>query len=352
MHRSLIVLPDDTGQPLVDAIAAAKESLRIKIFLFSDPALLAAVLAAQHRGVRVRVMLNPARRSGEAENEATREVLEGAGVEVKDSNPAFDITHEKSLVVDGETAFIQSLNWETRNLTETRDFAVVTSHRHEVDEIVECFDADWNRDKFDPGEDSHLVWCNINGRNRVARFIDAAEESLFLQNERYQDEVIIERLVRATRRGVKLHVLARPAHFLKKGKLVEGVEGLRILQDLGAKVHRLKGLKLHAKLMLADGKHVIIGSINLAPGSFDSRRELAIEVHDESVVKRVQGVVRQDWENSHPLDLSDEGLLKDLQENEPDVAEMLALDDHHVNHGHHGHGGHNGHDAHKGHNGG
>ena len=352
MHRSLIVLPDDTGQPLVDAIAAAKESLRIKIFLFSDPALLAAVLAAQHRGVRVRVMLNPARRSGEAENQATREALEGAGVEVKDSNPAFDITHEKSLVVDGETAFIQSLNWETRNLTETRDFAVVTSHRHEVDEIVECFDADWNRDKFDPGEDSHLVWCNINGRNRVARFIDAAEESLFLQNERYQDEVIIERLVRATRRGVKLHVLARPAHFLKKGKLVEGVEGLRILQDLGAKVHRLKGLKLHAKLMLADGKHVIIGSINLAPGSFDSRRELAIEVHDESVVKRVQGVVRQDWENSHPLDLSDEGLLKDLQENEPDVAEMLALDDHQVNHGHHGHGGHNGHDAHKGHNGG
>jgi phosphatidylserine/phosphatidylglycerophosphate/cardiolipin synthase-like enzyme len=160
-----------------------------------------------------------------------------------------------------------------------------------VDEIVECFDADWNRDQFDPGEDSHLVWCNINGRNRVARFIDAAEESLFLQNERYQDEVIIERLVRATRRGVKLHVLARPAHFLKKGKLVEGVEGLRILQDLGAKVHRLKGLKLHAKLMLADGKHVIIGSINLAPGSFDSRRELAIEVHDESVVKRVREVV-------------------------------------------------------------
>jgi len=35
MHRSLIVLPDDTGQPLVDAIAAARQSLRIKMFLFS-----------------------------------------------------------------------------------------------------------------------------------------------------------------------------------------------------------------------------------------------------------------------------------------------------------------------------
>jgi cardiolipin synthase len=320
MHRSLIVLPDDTGQPLVDAIAAARQSLRIKMFLFSDPGLIAAVIAAQQRGVKVRVMLNPARRSGEGENQATRKTLEDAGVEVVDSNPAFDITHEKSLVVDDETAFVHSLNWETKNLTETRDYAVVTSHRHEVDEIVQCFDADWNREPFDPGDDAHLIWCNINGRNRVARFIDSAEESLFLQNERYQDEVIIERLVRATRRGVKLHVLARPMHFLKAGKLVEGVEGLRILQDLGAKVHRLKGLKLHAKMLLADGRRSIIGSINLAPGSFDSRRELAIEVHDEAVVKRLQQVVDHDWQNSRPLDLSDEGLLADLEENEPEVA--------------------------------
>jgi cardiolipin synthase len=345
MHRSLIVLPDDGGQPFVDAIAAAKQSLRIKIFLFSDPDLLAAVIDAQRRGVQVRVMLNPARRSGEAENEATRTALEAAGVEVQDSNPAFDITHEKSLVIDGETAFIQSLNWETKNLTETRDFAVVTSHRHEVDEVVQCFDADWQRQPFDPGQESHLIWCNINGRNRVARFIDAAQESLFLQNERYQDEVIIERLVRATRRGVKLHVLARPAHFLKKGKLVEGVEGLRILEDLGAKVHRLKGLKLHAKLMLADSTRVIIGSINLAPGSFDSRRELAIEVQDEAVIRRVREIVHHDWANSSPLDLSDAGLLRDLQENEPDVAHMLALDDLPGNHGEHGPGNHNGHNG-------
>ena len=359
MHRSLIVLPDDTGQPIVDAIDAARKSIRIKMFLFSDPSLLAAVVAAQQRGVSVRVMLNPARRSGESENKASRKMLEDAGVAVADSNPAFDITHEKSMVVDDETAFVHSLNWETKNLTVTRDYAVVTSHRHEVDEIIQCFDADWAREKFDPGEESHLIWCNINGRNRLARFIDAASESLFLQNERYQDEVIIERLVRATRRGVKLRVLARPMHFLKAGKLVEGVEGLRILVDLGAKVHRLKGLKLHAKMMLADGKRAIIGSINLAPGSFDSRRELAIDVHDEAVVSRLKEVAEHDWHNSRPLDLSDEGLLADLAEDEPEVAEMLALEaphaapaEHHrrgSDRGQEAHAGHNGHAVHNGH---
>jgi phosphatidylserine/phosphatidylglycerophosphate/cardiolipin synthase-like enzyme len=160
----------------------------------------------------------------------------------------------------------------------------------------------------------------------VARFIDRAKDTLFLQNERYQDEVIIERLVRAMHRGVQVHVLARPAHTLKLGKLVEGIEGLRILKDMGAKVHKLKGLKLHAKLAMADGKRCIIGSINLAPGSFDSRRELAIEVKANGVMKRLRRVVARDWANSKPLDLSDAGLLKDLKEEADEAAGMLALD--------------------------
>ena len=327
MSRSLIILPDDTARPILDAIASAKKSLRVKMFMFSDPRLIAAVIAAQQRGTRVRVMLNPARRGGEQENEGTRKKLAKAGVEVIDSNPAFDVTHEKSMLIDDGSAFVQSLNWETTNLTETRDYAVVTEHRHEVSEIADCFEADWHRKKFDPGESAHLIWCNLNGRNRIAHFIDRAKKTLFLQNERYQDEVIIERLVRAAHRGVKIHVLARPAHSLKKGKLIEGVEGLRILLDVGAKVHKLKGLKLHAKMMLADGERAVIGSINLAPGSFDSRRELAIEVDDEHVLKRLRHVSDHDWDHSHPLDLSDEGLLKDLEEDRDEAADILALDD-------------------------
>jgi cardiolipin synthase len=78
-------------------------------------------------------MLNPARRSGEPENVETRKILTAAGVEVLDSNPKFDLTHEKSMVVDDVTAYVKSLNWQTKNLTVTRDYAVVTTHKHEVD---------------------------------------------------------------------------------------------------------------------------------------------------------------------------------------------------------------------------
>ena len=313
MARSLIVLPDDTAKPILDAIEGARKSLRIKMFVFSDPSLLAAVAAARKRGLKVQVMLNPARRSGETENEESRKLLARAGVEVEDSNPEFDLTHEKSMVVDGTTAFVKSLNWEPRNLTETRDYAVVTDDAGEVSEIAACFEADWARKPFDPGDSAQLIWCNCNGRERIARFIDEAQRSIFVQNERYQDPVIIERLIRAHERGVKIHVMARPPHTLKKDKLLEGVSGLRMMHDVGIKVHTLKHLKLHAKMLLADGEAAIVGSINLAPGSFDSRRELAIKVHDKHVVNRLQKIAEHDWEHSHPLDLSDEGLLSDLE---------------------------------------
>jgi phosphatidylserine/phosphatidylglycerophosphate/cardiolipin synthase-like enzyme len=249
--RSLVVLPDDSSKPILDAIRTASKSLHVKMFLFTHAALLRAVIAARRRGVTVRVMLNPARRSGEADNEHSRHALVRGGIEVVDSNPDFPLTHEKSMVVDETTAFVKSFNWASKNLTETRDYAVVTSHRREVREITDCFDADWHRQPFDPGDESKLVWCP-GGRERIARFIDEAKYTLFVQNERYQDAVIIERIVRAVTRGVKVHILARPPHSLKPDKLIEGVGGLRILQDVGVKIHTIKHLKLHAKMLLAD----------------------------------------------------------------------------------------------------
>jgi cardiolipin synthase len=125
---------------------------------------------------------------------------------------------------------------------------------------------------------------------------------------------------------------------------------------LGAKVHRLKGLKLHAKLMLADSTRVIIGSINLAPGKL---RQPARTGHRGAGRGGRSGACGKSFTTTgrirRPLDLSDAGLLRDLQENEPDVAHMLALNHnsegrgeqgHHRRHddnSHHGHGSHGGH---------
>jgi phosphatidylserine/phosphatidylglycerophosphate/cardiolipin synthase-like enzyme len=309
--RELVVLPDDGIRPVLGAIAAAKTSILVKMFLFSEPRLIRALIAAHKRGVKVRVMLNPARRSGKSENAEARRRLRAGGIVARDTHPEFDVSHEKSMVVDREVAFVKSHNWAPKNFGGTRDYAVITRDPDEVAEVVEGFEADWNREDFDP-EKRRLIWCRGNGRARIARFIDGAKKELFLQNERYQDPTIVERLVAAHARGVKVHLMSLPPHALKEKKILEGVAGLRVMHDVGIKIHKLKGLHLHAKMLLADGKRAIVGSMNIAPGSFDSRRELAIEIEDKPLVKRLRKVFQADWENSRPIDLTDDGIREDL----------------------------------------
>ena len=324
-HRSLIVLSDDTIMPLLAAIADARQSLRIKMFIFSEPLLIDAVIAAFDRGVRVKVMINPSRSNGAELNQDTHKRLKLAGVEVRDTNPAFKVSHEKSMVIDDRQAFIQTLNWAPKHLSKTRDYAILTLHPNEVYEIIDCFESDWMRTEFNPGETAHLIWCRGNGRARIARFIDEAKNHLFLQNDRYQDLVIIERLIRAAKRGVKVHIMSPPPHTLKLDKLVEGIGGLRVMNDVGIKIHNHQHLELHAKMLLADEKRAIVGSINLTAGSFDERRELAIELDDKNVIARLQHITHEDWKHSYPLDLSDKGLYKDLENIAEEGSEKLAL---------------------------
>lgn len=300
MSHSLIVLPDDTADAIVAPIEDAKKSLNVRMFLFTDPTLLNAVIGARQRGVHVRVMLNPARRNGKNDNEAARKALMEAGIDVRDSSPEFALTHQKSMVIDDEIGFVESLNWETQGLMETRDYAVITTKKREVREMVECFNRDFMHLPFEPDPKSLLIWCPNNGRRRIADFIDSAKHTLWIQNERYQDTVIIERLVRAINRGVHVHIMAKASHKISTEKMVEGIGGLRILEDVGAKIHRLKHLKLHGKMLLADERRSIVGSINLTPGSFDSRRELAIETDSNTVVGRMANVFEHDWKHSTP----------------------------------------------------
>lgn len=193
--RHLVVMPDDGIEAVTGALDDARRSIDVKMFLLTEPALIAALSRAHGRGVRTRVILNKARRSGEEDNEATAGLLRAAGVQVQDGNPAFDVTHEKSMVVDGELAAVKSLNWAPENFTATRDFAVFTREREEVAEVARGFEADWTRSSFDGGPQARLVWCKGNARERLAHLIDHARDSLWLQNERYQDETIIEHLV-------------------------------------------------------------------------------------------------------------------------------------------------------------
>src|SRR5512144_1107941 len=122
IHHRLIVEPDEGTAPAVELIEGARKSLRVKQFTLTDSAIMSAFMRAHERGVDVRIMLNPHRSSGDRANDESFKALKHAGLKIEWSNPAFAVTHEKSIVIDDRIALIATFNLATKYFTETRDY--------------------------------------------------------------------------------------------------------------------------------------------------------------------------------------------------------------------------------------
>jgi phosphatidylserine/phosphatidylglycerophosphate/cardiolipin synthase-like enzyme len=301
----LIVEPDDGVGPVRDFISSAEKTLLIKQFTFSEPTLLQAVKDRKDAGVEIRVMLNPKRSGGDRANDETFDYFKKNGVSIQWSNPKFYVTHEKSIVVDGNAALIATFNLGLKYFTQTRDYGVVTHDPARVAQVVEGFEADWEHRDWLPDPETGLLWSNANSRLRMSRFIDEAKHRLDVQHPKFVDAVILDRILEAADRGVHVRVLCGGKHGISDWDVLDTFSSLRVLKRFGVKVHKQKNLRLHAKLLIADDERALVGSMNIDRSAFDLRRELGITIEDEATVKRLMKVFEEDWELSHGYDPPD-----------------------------------------------
>jgi phosphatidylserine/phosphatidylglycerophosphate/cardiolipin synthase-like enzyme len=304
-QRTLVVQPDDGIEPVLGLIGDATKSLRVKQFTLSEPRLVQGLIDAHRCGVAVRVMLNPQRSSGDHPNDAVFGQLQQTGVAVQWTSPDFAVTHEKSIVVDDSRALVATFNLVLKYFTETRDYGVITADPAQVAQVAAGFDADWERVPFRPDVRPGLLWSVTNARPLMAQFIDRARHSLDIQHPKYVDATIVERLLAAHERGVHVRVLCGGRHGLSDYDILDTFASLRILQRAGIRVHRQKHLKLHAKLILADGRAALLGSMNIDRSAFDLRRELGIKVDDEPIVARLSHIFAHEWDHSHRYEVPD-----------------------------------------------
>lgn len=302
----LIVQPDDGVAPVLDFIRQARRSLLIKQFTFTQPELMNAVVERKNAGVAVRVMLNPKRSGGDRANDATFDFLKTAGVDIKWASPKFYVTHEKSIVVDEGEALIATFNLCEKYFTLTRDYGVIVQDPAKVAQVAEGFEADWaERDDWKPSPESGLLWSNSNSREAMSRFIDSAKKTLEVQHPKFVDATILDRIAEAAHRGVAVRVLCGGKHGISDWDILDTFSSLRLMRRAGAKVHKQKNLRLHAKLLIADKTHAIVGSMNIDRSAFDLRRELGTKINDSGVIGRLHTVFERDWGSSHRYDAPD-----------------------------------------------
>jgi phosphatidylserine/phosphatidylglycerophosphate/cardiolipin synthase-like enzyme len=241
----------------------------------------------------VHVLFNPQKSSGERGNDDTFELLSRAGVAVSGRIRA-SCAREGAR---GRRRARADRHVQPEPGVLRRDPRPCPAHRDlaQVRAIAEAFEADWHRKPYRPREDTGLVWSPDNARRLIASFIDEARHTLDVQHPKFVDATVIDRFAEAQARGVRVRILCGGKHGLSPWDMHDTFASLRILERCDVKVHRQKHLKAHAKLLLADGKRALVGSMNLDRSAFDLRRELGVRLDDPPVVERLGGLFDHDW---------------------------------------------------------
>ncbi len=304
--QRLVVLPDDGMGPVLDLIDTARQSIRCKIYLFTFDAIEAALIRAARRGVDVRVLIEQNPVGDGTENQKTFARLQQGGVSVRWAPAArYRLTHEKSLVVDDRLALIGTFNFTAASFNSNREYGLVLGEPALVEEIATIFDRDWNDTAYTQVRHPDLVLSPLNSRRQIEALIDGATTELWLEQATLLDDAIAERLLASARRGVSVRFLGP----LRQGEEDLSLPNYRRLLEGGAEVRRLAQPMVHAKVIVADGRRALVGSINLTRSSLELNRELGLITEDEAVIARLLTTLRRDWAVARSLSETPVGVI-------------------------------------------
>ena len=273
----LIVQPADGATRLIEAVEGAKKTVDIVIFRFDLKPLERAIEAAVKRGVAVRALIAHINSGGGRSLRQLELRMLDAGVTVSRTGGDLVRYHGKLMIVDRDELFVDGFNFTARDL-KSRSFGLVVKERRVVQEALRLFEADSQREEFEPALDDGFVISPENAREQLAIFIKRAHKQLVIWDPKITDLQMIRLLQQRQKAGVDIRII---------GKLGKRGGGLR--------AQKMPGLRLHVRAMVRDCDTAFVGSQSLRALELDARREVGLIVRDGKVVKGMLETFEADW---------------------------------------------------------
>lgn len=122
------------------AIDAARSSIVMEMFDLSDRLILESLTAARHRGVAIRVLLEPS----QSQNVDARSVLRTAGAQVRFFTPAAgELLHAKLGIIDGSLVLFGSCNWTRSGFSRNHELDLLVQDAGLARVFLSRADQDW-----------------------------------------------------------------------------------------------------------------------------------------------------------------------------------------------------------------
>jgi len=290
---ALVSEPEAGVAPVLAKINSAKKSIDLVMYEFEDMHVEQALEAAQARGVSVRVLLNEGYYGKpDTDNEAAYAYLQAKHIPVHWTPSYFALTHQKTLVVDGDDALIMTFNFTPQYYKSSRDFGIDDTDTNDVSAIEKVFDADWNGSQISLPASDDLVW-SPGSRNALLGLIQSATSSIEIYNEEMADPAVTTALEAAAQRGVDVEVCMTYSSDWKNAFSDLKSSGVHIRTFAAS-----ASLYIHAKMILVDGREAFVGSENFSPTSLDNNRELGLIVNDSNILNLLNKIFQNDWQNA------------------------------------------------------
>ncbi|MCX4165075.1 MULTISPECIES: phospholipase D-like domain-containing protein [Paraburkholderia] len=307
---TLITEPDQGLTPIYTFMQSATKTLDMTMYELVDTTAEQTLVQLAANGVTVRVILDQNLES--SNNQAAYTYLSQNGVNVVWANPTYAATHQKSIVVDGKTAAIMTLNLTSRYYSTSRDFAVIDSDANDVAAIETVFNADFNSSSITPPAGDDLVWSPTQSQTDLVNLINSAQSTLQVENEEMSNSKIVTALVNAAKRGVTVQVAMTYSS--------DWVSNFDKLSAAGVQISTYASsasLYIHAKAILVDygtpQANLFIGSENFSVASLTKNRELGLETTNAAILSSIQSTLTADFNGGTPFSSSsnsDERLLR------------------------------------------
>ncbi|MFT4247269.1 MAG: cardiolipin synthase [Pseudomonas sp.] len=331
------LLDDYTGalQALVDDIDAAREQVHLLYYLMFDDAVgeavVAALLRAAARGVRVRLLLDAVGAKRGLRGYHHR--LRAGGVQVHAMLPGglrwrrsgrMDLrNHRKIAVIDNRIGFVGSQNLAAPAFV--RGFPnrelVARVQGPAVNHLEAVFASDWfvetgERLQVLPDAPSCAEGVAIqllpsgpaypfeNARDAVNALIHLARRKVVLVTPYFvPDEATLSALRIAGVSGVDVQLILSESSNQRLTAWAQEAYYDELLR-CGVRIALYRPHFLHAKHLSVDDEVALVGSINLDIRSFALNAEIGMLCYDRGVVARLREIERDYLRDAYPLDLA------------------------------------------------
>lgn len=136
----LIMSPDNSRTRYLELIGGAERSIDFYAEVIRDPGIISALVAAERRGVAVRLIVDEALDEDDQDAAAR---LSHHGVEIRLAGHVY--IHAKLMVIDQEMAIIGSQNFTATSLDENRELAIELSDPNAIARCLAVYERDWMR---------------------------------------------------------------------------------------------------------------------------------------------------------------------------------------------------------------